>query len=97
MYAEVNGSGEFVFKTSLDAASKRGDCRRRRHRTCHEVSRRLGFTESALIITGSKTYEVAGKTVCEHLERGGIEAEILVVESATLKDVERPLKRKLRL
>ena len=53
-----------------------------------EVSHRLGFTESALIITGSKTYEVAGKTVREHLEKGGIEANILVVESATLKDVE---------
>ncbi|MGB9853948.1 MAG: NAD(P)-dependent glycerol-1-phosphate dehydrogenase [Candidatus Bathyarchaeales archaeon] len=53
-----------------------------------EVSKRLGFTESALIITGAKTYEVAGKTVKEHLEIGGIEAGILVVESATLKDVE---------
>lgn len=53
-----------------------------------EVSQRLGFTESALIITGSKTYEVAGKTVKEHLEIGGVEAGILVVKSATLRDVE---------
>ncbi|MEM2911850.1 MAG: NAD(P)-dependent glycerol-1-phosphate dehydrogenase [Candidatus Bathyarchaeia archaeon] len=52
-----------------------------------EVSKRLGFTESALIITGSKTYEVAGKTVRELLKSGGIEAETLIVESATLKDV----------
>lgn len=53
-----------------------------------EVSKRLGFTESALIITGYKTYEVAGKIVREHLENGGIKAGILVVESATLKVVE---------
>jgi len=53
-----------------------------------EVSQRLGFTKSALIITGSKTYEVAGKTVKELLERNGIEAKTFLVESATLKDVE---------
>ncbi|MEM2937048.1 MAG: NAD(P)-dependent glycerol-1-phosphate dehydrogenase [Candidatus Bathyarchaeia archaeon] len=52
-----------------------------------EVSERLGFTKSALIITGSKTYGVAGKTVKEHLEKGGMEAEIFIAESATLKDV----------
>ena len=53
-----------------------------------EVSQRLGFTKSALIITGSKTYGVAGKTVKEHLEKGGMKAETFIVESATLKDVE---------
>ncbi|MCS7115455.1 MAG: NAD(P)-dependent glycerol-1-phosphate dehydrogenase [Nitrososphaerota archaeon] len=53
-----------------------------------EVTRRLGFTESALIITGSKTYQIAGKTVKENLEKDGIGAEVLTVESATVKDVE---------
>ncbi|MEM2093635.1 MAG: iron-containing alcohol dehydrogenase, partial [Candidatus Bathyarchaeia archaeon] len=53
-----------------------------------EVFQRLGFTKSALIITGSKTYEVAGKNVKGQLEKDGIEAGILIVESATLKDVE---------
>jgi glycerol-1-phosphate dehydrogenase [NAD(P)+] len=52
-----------------------------------EVSRRLGFTESALIITGLKSHEVAGKTVKALLERDGVEAKMLLVESATLKDV----------
>jgi glycerol-1-phosphate dehydrogenase [NAD(P)+] len=53
-----------------------------------EVSRRLGFTKSALIITGSKTQDVAGKTVRGLLERDGVEARTLLVESATLRDVE---------
>lgn len=53
-----------------------------------EVSRRLGFTESALIIAGSKTYDVAGKTVKELLEEDGMEVDTLLVKSATVKDVD---------
>lgn len=53
-----------------------------------EVSRRLGFTKSALIISGSKTYDVAGKTVKALLEEGGMEVNTFLVESATIKDVE---------
>jgi glycerol-1-phosphate dehydrogenase [NAD(P)+] len=53
-----------------------------------EISRRLGFTESVLIITGRKTHDVAGKIVRETLEKEGVEAKIHIVESATIKDVE---------
>ncbi|MDH5460182.1 MAG: NAD(P)-dependent glycerol-1-phosphate dehydrogenase [Candidatus Bathyarchaeota archaeon] len=53
-----------------------------------EVSRRLGFTKSALIIAGSKTYDIAGKTVKDLLEEDGIEVNKSIVESATIKDVE---------
>ncbi|MEM3770039.1 MAG: NAD(P)-dependent glycerol-1-phosphate dehydrogenase [Candidatus Bathyarchaeia archaeon] len=53
-----------------------------------EISRRLGFTESALIITGKKTYDIAGKIVKEILENDGVEAKTHIVESATIKDVE---------
>ncbi len=53
-----------------------------------EISRRLGFTDSALIVTGLRTWNVAGKTVREVLENGGLKVETLTVESATLKDVE---------
>ena len=53
-----------------------------------EISRRLGFTKSALIIAGSKTYEVAGKTVKELLEEDGIEVNTFLVETATRKNVE---------
>jgi len=52
-----------------------------------KVSRRLGFTKSALIIAGSKTYDVAGKTVKALLEEDGIEVNKFLVESATIKDV----------
>jgi len=53
-----------------------------------EISRRLGFTKSALIIAGSKTYEVAGKTVKELLEEDGIEVNTFLVETATRKNLE---------
>ncbi|MEM3613649.1 MAG: NAD(P)-dependent glycerol-1-phosphate dehydrogenase [Candidatus Bathyarchaeia archaeon] len=53
-----------------------------------EISRRLGFTESALVITGRKTHNIAGKIVEEILEKEGVQAKTLIVESATIKDVE---------
>jgi glycerol-1-phosphate dehydrogenase [NAD(P)+] len=53
-----------------------------------EVSRKLGFTKSALIIAGAKTYEVAGKTVKELLEDKKMEVNVLLVETAMVKDVE---------
>jgi len=52
-----------------------------------EISHRLGFTDSALIVTGSKTGEIAGKTVKTILESEGLKVETLKVESATLWDV----------
>jgi glycerol-1-phosphate dehydrogenase [NAD(P)+] len=53
-----------------------------------EISRKLGFTKSALIIAGSKTYDIAGKTVKELLEDKKMEVNTLLVETATVKDVE---------
>ena len=53
-----------------------------------EISRKLGFTESALIIAGSKTYDIAGKTVKELLEDRGMRVETCLVETATIEDVE---------
>jgi len=52
-----------------------------------EISKRLGFTKSALIVAGSKTYDIAGKTVKELLQNEGLEVNTLIVESATVKDV----------
>ncbi|MCL6579160.1 MAG: NAD(P)-dependent glycerol-1-phosphate dehydrogenase [Candidatus Bathyarchaeota archaeon] len=54
-----------------------------------EISHRLGFTQSALIIAGSKTYGIAGKTVKELLEKKGMIVNVFLVESATVKDVEK--------
>jgi len=53
-----------------------------------DISRKLGFTKSALVIAGSKTYEIAGKTVKELLEDRKMEVNTFLVETATMKDVE---------
>jgi len=53
-----------------------------------EVSKKLGFTKSALIVAGSKTYEIAGKIVKELLEDEGVEVDTFLVGSANVKDVE---------
>ena len=53
-----------------------------------KVSIKLGFTKSALIITGSRTYHIAGKIVEECLNGEGIATETVIVESATAQDVE---------
>jgi len=54
-----------------------------------ETSRRLGFTESALIIAGSKTYDIAGKRVKELLEEEQrMKVDTFLVKTATVKDVD---------
>jgi glycerol-1-phosphate dehydrogenase [NAD(P)+] len=53
-----------------------------------EVAERLGFRESALIVAGSKSYEIAGRTVRELLEQKGMKVETFLVKTATIKDVE---------
>jgi len=52
-----------------------------------EVTRRLGFNSSALVIAGSKTNDIAGKRVRELLEQAGMVVETMFVEAATIKDV----------
>jgi glycerol-1-phosphate dehydrogenase [NAD(P)+] len=59
-----------------------------------EISRRLGFTESALIIAGSKTFDVAGRRVNELLEKKeGMTVQTFLVECAGTRDVEAVEKR----
>jgi glycerol-1-phosphate dehydrogenase [NAD(P)+] len=54
-----------------------------------QISRRLGFTESALIIAGSKTLTIAGSKVKELLEnKEDMAVETFIVENATVRDVE---------
>jgi glycerol-1-phosphate dehydrogenase [NAD(P)+] len=54
-----------------------------------QISRRLGFTESALIIAGSKTLGIAGSRVKELLEnKEDMAVETFIVENATVRDVE---------
>jgi len=52
-----------------------------------DVAKRLGFRKSALIIAGSKTYDVAGKTVKTLLEEQGMSVGTFLLETATLGDV----------
>lgn len=62
-----------------------------------EVFRRLGFSRSALIIAGSKTYDIAGKRVKELLEKKeGMAVDTVLVETATVNDVE-AVEEKIRL
>jgi glycerol-1-phosphate dehydrogenase [NAD(P)+] len=58
-----------------------------------EICRRLGFSKSALIIAGSRTYDIAGKTVEKLLEGEGMKVDTFLVETATAKDVETVEKR----
>ncbi len=52
-----------------------------------EICRRLGFSRSALIIAGLKTFDIAGKTVKDLLEDKKMEVSTFLVETAELKDV----------
>jgi len=54
-----------------------------------QISRRLGFTESALIIAGSKTLSIAGRKVKYLLEnKEDMNVETFIVKNATVKEVE---------
>jgi len=52
-----------------------------------EVFERLGFSESALVVTGHKTMEVAGKTVIQMLEDRGVKVDSIIVDSSALQEV----------
>ena len=52
-----------------------------------EVMQRLNLTGSALIIAGTKSYEIAGKTVQTLLEPTGMTVDTLLVETASAKDI----------
>ncbi len=53
-----------------------------------EVTKRLDLTGSALIIAGKISCEIAGKKVRDLLQQSGINVDTLLVETASLKDVE---------
>lgn len=53
-----------------------------------EISKRLGFNQSALIIAGSRTNDIAGKRVKDLLEKEGIKVDTFLIETATINDVQ---------
>ncbi len=52
-----------------------------------DVCRRLGFSKSALVVTGCHTLHVAGQRITDLLDDAGIDVDQFVVPSFTLKDV----------
>jgi glycerol-1-phosphate dehydrogenase [NAD(P)+] len=52
-----------------------------------EVTQRLGFAGSALIIAGRKSCEIAGKRVRDQLCQTGMSVDMLLVETATMRDI----------
>ncbi len=52
-----------------------------------EAIKRLGLKGSALIVAGSKSFEIAGKTVHDFLEQSNINVDTILVSTATIRDV----------
>lgn len=52
-----------------------------------EVVQRLGLSGTALILAGSKSYEVAGKRVRDLLHQSGLEVDTFLVEGTTIREV----------
>lgn len=52
-----------------------------------EVTQRLNLKGVALIISGTRSYEVAGKQVYDLLEQAGMDPYALLVETITMKDI----------
>ncbi len=51
------------------------------------ICRKLGFSKSAFVVTGPKTYRVVGNRVISLLNDAGINANYLLVRSSTLGDL----------
>ena len=52
-----------------------------------DVVKRLGIKGSALIVAGTKSCTVAGKTVHDLLEQANVNVDTLLVPAATIRDV----------
>ncbi len=51
------------------------------------ICKKLGFSESAFVVTGVETYKIAGRKVMDLLKDSGISADHLLVSSSTMKEV----------
>jgi glycerol-1-phosphate dehydrogenase [NAD(P)+] len=52
-----------------------------------EVVRRLGIKGKALVVAGSKSYDIAGKAVCGFLEQAELKVDVLQIEAMSIKDL----------
>jgi len=55
--------------------------------TVGETCRRLGFQETALIVTGPNAYNIAGKKVVESLAASGLPSDHMIVHQSTMQYV----------
>ncbi len=53
------------------------------------MCRRFGFGSNALLVTGQKSYEVAGKRVKEMLEDSGFNVDVILTSAATIENLNR--------
>ncbi|EDY36815.1 3-dehydroquinate synthase [Aciduliprofundum boonei T469] len=53
------------------------------------MCRRFGFGSNALLVTGQKSYEVAGKRVKEILEDSGFNVDVILTSAATMENLDR--------
>jgi len=53
-----------------------------------DLCKRLGFCESAFVVTGPHTRNIAGQRVIDLLEEAGIDVNHIIVSSSTMKNVE---------
>ena len=52
-----------------------------------KICKKLGFSESALVVTGPETQDVAGKKAIDLLSDKGMDVDYIVVQSSTLHEV----------
>ncbi len=60
-----------------------------------DICRRLGFSKSALVVTGPHTRHIAGQRITDLLDDAGIDVAQFIVSSFTVKDV-RTVEEKIR-
>ncbi len=52
-----------------------------------DICKRLGFSKSALVVTGPHTHYIAGQRITDLLDDAGIDVNQFIVSSFTVKDV----------
>ena len=52
-----------------------------------EICRRLGFKDSAFLVTGEKTFEILGKRIRDHLQDAGFETKCHIARLTTADEV----------
>ncbi len=58
---------------------------------------RLGLGGPAIVVTGPRTYGIAGREVCSYISEAGVEVRHLIVEKPTVEEVDRVVSEARRL